>query len=130
MWVQYNANPLHNRVGDCTIRAISKALNKPWDEVYLGVVVEGYSKCDMPSANNVWGAYLRKNGFVRHPIPNTCPDCYTVSDFCDDHPNGTFILAVPGHVVCTCDGRYFDTFDSGQEIPVYFWTRKDNNDNG
>lgn len=28
MYVSYNANPDGNRVGDCTIRAISKALNQ------------------------------------------------------------------------------------------------------
>ncbi len=30
----YNANPLLNNVSDCTVRAISKAENKTWDETY------------------------------------------------------------------------------------------------
>jgi len=33
---------------------------------------------DMPSANRVWMAYLKKIGFKKYLIPDTCPDCYTV----------------------------------------------------
>ena len=80
---------------------------------------------DMPSANAVWGSYLRKKGFVREIIPNTCPDCYTVEDFCRDNPKGTYILALSGHVVAVIDGKYYDTWDSGDEIPIYYWYRKD-----
>ena len=93
MYVSYNANPEGNKVGDCTVRAISTALNQPWEATYAGVAVEGMRMLDMPSANAVWGSYLRKKGFVREIIPNTSPDCYTVEDFCLDNPNGTYILA-------------------------------------
>lgn len=81
--------------------------------------------CDMPSANHVWGMYLKNKGFTRHIISNVCPDCYTVSDFCRDNPYGTFILAISGHVVAVIDGDYYDTWDSGNEIPIYYWERKD-----
>lgn len=30
---------------------------------------------------------------------------------------------IDGHVVCVQDGFYWDTWDSGQEIPVYYWER-------
>ena len=76
---------------------------------------------DMPSSNHVWGAYLMSKGFERHIIPNTCPDCYTVKDFCEEHPEGTYILATGSHVVAVIDGDYYDTWDSGDEIPIYFW---------
>lgn len=81
--------------------------------------------CDMPSANHVWGAYLRRKGFTRHIIPDTCPDCYTVSDFAAEHPKGTYILALSGHVVCVCAGDWYDTWESGGEIPLYYWERSD-----
>lgn len=125
MYVSYNANPEGNKVGDCTVRAISTALNQPWESTYAGVAVEGMRMLDMPSANAVWGSYLRKKGFVREIIPNTCPDCYTVEDFCRDNPTGTYILALSGHVVAVIDGKYYDTWDSGGEIPIYYWYRKD-----
>lgn len=125
MWQKYNANPLGKQVGDCTVRAIFKVTRQDWERTYSGMVLHGFLMCDMPSANCVWGAYLKHKGFERHIIPNTCPDCYTVADFCRDHPTGTYLLALTGHVVAVEGGDYFDTFDSGNEIPLYYWKRKD-----
>jgi len=125
MYVNYNANPDGNRVGDCTIRAISKALNQSWETTFAGVAVEGMRLFNMPSANEVWGAYLKSKGFVRNIVPNECPDCYSVADFCRDNPEGTYILALSGHVVTAINGNYFDTFDSGDEAVIYYWHRKE-----
>jgi len=122
---QYNANPVNKRVGDCTVRAISKALDQPWEVTYVGIALEGFLLCDMPSANHVWGSYLRDKGYTRRSLPNECPDCYTVADFCHDHPKGTFVLALSGHVLCVCDGDHYDTWDSGGEVPLYYWERKE-----
>ena len=124
-FVSYNPNPVGLKVGDCVVRALSKALGQKWEETYIDLCVEGCLRCDMPSANAVWGAYLRRNGFEREIIPNTCPVCYTVEDFCAGHPNGTYILALDGHVVSVVDGQYFDTWQSGREVPIYYWHRKE-----
>lgn len=125
MWINYNANPAGRQVGDCTVRAVSKVLDEDWEQSYSGMALQGFMLCDMPSANHVWGAYIRSKGFKRYIIPDTCPDCYTVKDFCKDHPKGRFLLALYNHVVCIIDGNYFDTWDSGNEIPLYYWQRKD-----
>ena len=117
----YNPNPSKSRVGDCTVRAICKATDQGWDTVYAHLSAYGFIKKDMPSANHVWGSYLRDRGFTRRLIEDEC----TVEDFCRDHPKGTYILAIDGHVVCVVDGFYYDSWDSGQEIPVYYWTRGD-----
>lgn len=121
MWKKYNPNPTGARVGDCVIRAISKATDSQWNDVYMGVCLQGLKMSDMPSANHVWGAYLKEKGFTRNVLPNTCPDCYTVKDFCQEHKSGIFILAVSGHVVCVKDGDYYDSWDSGDEVPMYYW---------
>ena len=124
MYSTYNPNPMGARVGDCTVRAISRATGESWDTVYCGLCVEGLRLCDMPTANHVWGAYLRRHGFRRRALPDDCPDCYTVADFCRDHPNGTYVLAISGHVVCVSDGIYYDTWDSGAESPAYYWYKE------
>ena len=80
---------------------------------------------DMPPENAVWGAYLKSKGFRRHMIPDSCPDCYTVADFAADHPHGTYLLALPGHVVCVENGDWYDTWDSGGKTPVYYWQREE-----
>ena len=123
-YIWYNANPQGRNVGDCVIRALSKALNQSWDATYIALALQGYMMGDMPSANAVWGAYLRHKGFARHLIPDDCPDDYTVADFAADNPNGVYILALSGHVVCVINGDIYDTWNSGNEIPIYYWTKK------
>lgn len=124
MYRFYNPNPAGKLVGDCVIRGISRLEEEDWQEVYLGVSLKGLELNDMPSSNSVWGAYLRSKGYKRYSIPNTCPDCYTVSQFASDNPYGSFLLATGTHVVAVVNGDYYDAWDSGKEIPVYYW-RKD-----
>lgn len=123
-YVFYNPNPRGIKVGDCVIRGLTKLLGKTWDEVYTDVMVKGFEMKDMPSSNNVWGAYLRSKGFNRFAIPNTCPDCYTVRQFCADNDRGLFLLATGAHVVAVENGRYFDAWDSGDEVPIYYWRKE------
>ena len=121
MYIYKNNNPDGRHVGDCVIRAISEVLDTTWYTTYWRIVVQGGVLHDMPSGDNVWGSYLRKLGFKRELIPDTCPDCYTVKDFTDDHPRGRYILATGTHVIAVVDGNYIDTWDSGNEIPIYYW---------
>lgn len=119
----FNENPAGKQVGDCAVRAISKALRQRWEETYIGLALQGLLMADLPNANAVWGAYLRGKGFTRVAIPNSCPDCYTVAKFAEDHSHGTYILALSNHVVCVIDGNYYDAWDSGNEIPLFYWER-------
>ncbi len=112
-------------MGDCAVRALSKALGQSWEETYVGLALEGFIRGDLPNADSVWGPYLKQHGFKRYMLPDTCPECYTVSDFSDSHPDGTYILSMPGrHVVTVVDGKYFDSWDSGKEVPTYFWSKE------
>ena len=122
-WETYNPNPSKNRVGDCVVRAISKALRQDWETTYAGLTVYGFMLHDMPNANWIWGAYLEDEGFIQRVIDKHGKRIYTVEDFCLDHPKGTFILAIDSHVVCVVDGKYYDSWDSGKEIPIYYWTK-------
>lgn len=67
-WVRYNPNPDKNEVGDCTIRALTLALEETWDNTYLLVSAKAFEMKDMPSSNPVWAAVLRQNGFKRYVI--------------------------------------------------------------
>ena len=117
----FNPNPYNQRVGDCAVRALCKALGKDWEDIYINLCAEGLYYKDMPSANYVWGMLLRKYGFEQTSIPSICPNCVTVDRFADEHPEGRYVLACQNHVVTVVDGDYYDTWDSGNEIVLYFW---------
>lgn len=121
MFKQYNANPADKLVGDCTVRAISLALDQDWEKTYIGIALTGFCMRDMPSSDDVWGEYLLSQGFVRKALP----EAMTVSDFCRDNPNGVFILTPKEHVIAAINGDYYDTWDSGDKIINYFWQRKE-----
>lgn len=125
MWREFNSNPAGRVVGDCAVRAVSAALGVSWETAFALIAKAAFQMADMPSSNSVWGAVLRQHGFYRHAVPNTCPDCYTAADFCKDHPRGVYVLGFGNHVATVIDGDLYDSWDSTNEIPQYFWTKKE-----
>lgn len=123
-FVFFNNNPSNLRVGDCAVRAVSKAIGEDWAGSYIGLCAEGLAFKDMPSANYVWGMYLKKNGFEEHMISSVCPDCITVAQFAKAHPRGTYVLACQNHVVAVINGDYYDSWDSGNEIVLYYYEKE------
>lgn len=121
MYINFNPNPQKRIVGDCAVRAVAMATNKTWDEAYTGLMLQGFKDMDMPSSNAVWGEFLKNHGFTKHVLAEDCPECYTLEKFCEEHPEGCYVVALPQHVVCVRDGNYYDTWDSGDEMPLYFW---------
>lgn len=124
VWRQFNNNPVNRSVGDCAVRAVSVALDTDWETAYALISLNGYLMADMPSSNSVWGAVLRQHGFSRYAIPNTCPDCYTINDFADENPNGVYVVGTGNHVCTIRDGVVWDSWDSRQEIPQYYWHKE------
>lgn len=119
-----NPNPKDKKVGDCTVRAIALATDQTWEDVYLDLCLKGYTMCDMPSSNDVWGSYLLDKGWKYHRLQDTCPFCYTIENFCNDNPKGIFIVATGTHVVCVKDGMYHDAWDSGDKVPLFYFSKE------
>ena len=125
MWQYINKNPRGRAVGDCTVRAIAIATDRNWYDVYLDLCLFGMLMCDMPSSNAVTTAYLKKNGFRRRTIPDDCPDCYTIENFCEDHPRGTFVIGTGSHLTTVIDSVLWDSWDSQNETPVYYFEKSE-----
>ena len=124
VWKDYNPNPSGRRVGDCAVRAISAALGMTWDEAFDEIAQAAKWMADMPSSDAVWGAVLRKAGYYRAVIPNVCPMCYSAGDFARQHPDGTYVLGFGGHVATVIDGEIWDSWDSSNEVPQFYWYRR------
>ena len=126
MYIYFNPNPRHkNPVGDCIIRAVSKALDISWETAYIDLVSQGYDMGDMPSSNAVLNSYLRSKGFRKYTLPNDCPDCYTFADFAGEHFKGTFIVCTGTHVACIQDGCLYDSWQSSDCTVLYYYERED-----
>ena len=120
----YNPNPKNQKVGDCAVRAICKALGTDWQDAYISLCAEGLYYKDMPSSNYVWGNYLKRFGFIEHIISSVCPKCITVSEFAEDHPEGRYVLVCQNHTLAVVDGTYYDAWDSGNEIVLYYYEKE------
>ena len=124
MYEFYEPNPVSSNVGDCAVRAISKALDIDWEKAYALIVVNGFRMGNVPSSDAVWGSVLRQNGFTRATLPDDCDACYTAEEFCIDHPKGVYVLGFGGHTATVVDGTLFDSWDSSHEVPQFYWYKE------
>lgn len=110
----YNANPLGNKVNDCTVRAISLATNTTWDDAYD--FLSGYAKYQGIMMDEV--DYI--DNFLEENFTKLCRDCMapktTVGDFVDMHPKGIYLITMRGHITCCVDGCVYDTFNPKDRI--------------
>lgn len=120
-----NPNPGKLFVGDCVVRAVSIATDQSWEDTFLDICAQGFLMKDMPSSDAVWGMYLKTKGFTMNALPKVCEFCYTLRDFCNEHPIGTFVIATGSHAVAVINGDYYDTADCGDCIPIYYFRKED-----
>ena len=124
MWIEYNPNPNDRRTEDCMVRVVAKVTNQSWDDAFAMLVSVAFIQKTMPGSKEVLGIVLKKLGFTRHAIPNTCPICYTEKDFCDEHPEGTYVLCTDNHVAVVQSGNIYDAYDSSMKIPMFYWAKE------
>lgn len=126
MYIFENPNPAANRTEDCTLRALCILEGWDWLKGYWQLCAIGAQMYIMPNNDKaVVKSLLLRNGYRSHSLPDTCPDCYTVRDFCRDNPKGRYLLVTGNHAVAVIDGNYYDGWDSGDEIPVYVWHKEE-----
>ena len=119
--MRVNPNPKHKNVPDCVIRAICFALSMNWYDAYDDLCSVGRDDCSMPSSDAVWGHYLQMRGCRPFLLPKSCPQCTTIREFARMYPKGKYIIGTGSYAVAVIDGDYYDSWDSGEEVPSFFW---------
>lgn len=116
-YYQPNDKDIKDKYGDCQIRALSKALGCTWLEAYdKAIEVCRHYQVTMPFSCpiKVRKVILNRLGFDYTGVSNkrglSRP---TVDSFAKEHPKGTYICNVANHEVAVVDGKYYDTWDSG-----------------
>lgn len=124
-YFQPNKLDLKDEYGDCAVRTICKAENMEWLEAYD--LMWSYSR-EVQSPLNCKHGFehiLKKLGYKYCPISNKKGSKRpTVTEFSKAHTNGTYVLVVANHYVCSKDGFFYDTFDSGDKSLYGYWEKE------
>ncbi len=119
MYKYYNANSLGNFVNDCTVRAISTAENKTWDETYNELSDIAQSKGTMMD-DRYFIKWLLDYRYKRIPfLPKT------VGEVAGEYPDKILLITMDGHITCSKYGIVYDSFDCRDRIVEDAWIVKD-----
>lgn len=115
MFRYYNANPMLNDIEDCTIRAISVAEDISWDEAYKKLSDYARKKGLMLSSVKSVENYLDDHYY------RECNYDITVEEFIEEHPVGTYLITMDGHITVLKNGINYDTFDCRDRLMWCAW---------
>lgn len=121
-YYQPNAKDTRDNLGDCVIRALTKAVGKSWVEVYDDLVPIGREFQCMPNDKPCVVRYLSENGFIYEGVSNRKGvKRPTIDSFAREHKEGVYVVRVAHHLACIVDGRYYDTWDCGSSAMYGYW---------
>lgn len=120
-YIEFTANP-KRRTNDCIIRSIANATQTDWQEVMREMCDIAIEKYAMPNNDVVAREYFnRRNIEQMYMYPG---DNMTVARFCEENPEGNFVLCVPDHALSVINGDYYDLVDSANEPISAYWQVK------
>ncbi len=117
-----NPHPEGLRVGDCIKRAIVIATDINYHDIQ--VMLNRFKKvCAHPY--DYWKEFIvdvlggiKHSGDMQHEYHGRR---YTVDEFASEWPKSKAILRCSKHLVCSKDGNYYDTWDSGDKGVYIAW---------
>ena len=115
MYRYYNANPMLNDIEDCTIRALSVAEDISWDEAYKKLSDYARKKGLMLSSVKSVENYLDDHYY------RECNYDIKVGEIIEEHPVGTYIITMDGHITVLKNGINYDTFDCRDRLMWCAW---------
>lgn len=106
MYKYYNANSHDRHVSDCSVRAISLATNRTWDDAYKELSEQARKRGMMMDNVKFIEDYLDER------FDRVCNYSHTVGEFMEENPHGIYVISMPGHLTCVIDGVNYDIFDT------------------
>ena len=123
----FNANPKNRITDDCVIRAISTALEIPYNTVVMEMAeLQCKTGYDYSSKKGI-EEYLKIKGWVKHAQPRKADNTkYTGKEFCERARNYENYIAMIGghHIVAIVKAKVYDIWDSTDGCIGNYWTRK------
>lgn len=118
MYKYYNANALGINSDDCTIRAISCATNKSWDNVYENLSDIAQAQGTMMDNREFIINYLDRR-YKRIPFAKG-----TVDYISKKYKDNILLITMKGHITCSKYGIIYDSFDCSNRLVEYVWLVK------
>lgn len=128
----HNANPKNRLTGDCVVRALCTALNKPYEEVLRELVESSLKSGYSVSSTENYARYLKESGWVKHPQPRKWDNTkFTGEEWCREvwqHYRGCgyerMIAHIGGgHIVAIIGFKVWDTWDSTEGCIGNYWVK-------
>lgn len=114
----YNENPLGLFSDDCTVRSLSCATRRSWDDVYDELSDLAQKKGTMMDNREFVIDYLDSR-YERVPyLP------YKVGEVAINYPNNIILCTMNGHICCIKYGIIYDTFNPSNRIVEEAWIVK------
>ena len=127
----YNANPKNRYTGDCVVRALTVALEKPYEEILMELVEiqlnQGYSA----TSKDAYSRLLAKYGWKKQKQPKREYGVYTAKytgkEFCEEiaEPGVRYFAHIGGHhVVAIVDCKVWDIWNSTGDCIGNYWVKE------
>lgn len=120
----YNANPLGKFTDDCVIRALSIALDKTWDTVFLELNQLAFEKKIVFGDERVYSIYLANNGWFKQKQPtHDNGKKYKICEFLESFHGTAVIHAGNCHMSFVSEGHLYDIFNCEDRIIGCYWVK-------
>ncbi len=113
----YNSNPQNYHLPDCVIRAITLAMNIPYEEVVKLLAING----DIYSCDCLNKQCYEKLLDYDFKLPHFKGNGKKAKEVSDDFPDDILILRMEGHLSTSIYGVIKDIWDCSEEIITDFW---------
>lgn len=137
-YIPYNANKDNKNKGDCTIRSLSLAYNKSYEEVSKELRGQTYGTGRTFKTKQNIEKFIKSHGYEGSSIWNKS-DRVTVGEFSEENPTGIYLLLTGrgdtgdigspysdkdqnnySHIVCCINGDVYDSWNSMKDYVRYF----------
>ncbi len=118
MYRYANKNARGKFENDCTVRAISMATDKSWDDVYEMMSDIAQYEGTMMDDRDFINKYLSKKYKKVPYLP------FTVGEVSNEYPDNILLITMNGHITCSKYGIIYDTFDCRSRMAEEAWIVK------
>ena len=124
VYYQPNDKDIKDDYDDCVIRALCKAMNKTWLEVF-DILMAKARKLQAPAESKpTYTEVLSEHGFKYYGVSNAKGTKRPTVKQHAAKSKEPCVMVVANHLVACQDGKFYDTWDSGEKSLYGYWVKE------